>query len=199
MAAEGQELAGERSGAQTCLLDLLGVPALRIGVPLATLQLVGVADDDAQQVVEVMSDSSREPPDGFHLVRLAKLLFLFHQLLPDPLDLQLLIDAVEVKQQDHANEAACRVVQVDEIERLILAADEELEGEGEDSQCQQQGYGDRRHPKPPLAALDPAHLHPGWMHTSVFRRSGDQLPGALSPRSGGRENHCYSSRLQQAP
>ena len=35
----------------------------------------GVADDRRQQVVEVVRDAARQPADGFHLLRVAQLLF----------------------------------------------------------------------------------------------------------------------------
>src|SRR5262249_37687278 len=46
---------------------------------------LAVAGDDGEQVVEIVSDAAREPPDGFHLLSLAELFFFDVKLLGLPL------------------------------------------------------------------------------------------------------------------
>ena len=75
LAAEGQQLAGQRSGAIGGVGDLLGRAAQR-GVGADALQQeLGVPGDHHQQIVEVVGDAAGEAADGFHLLRLAELLF----------------------------------------------------------------------------------------------------------------------------
>ncbi len=74
LAAEGEQLASECSGALSGSSDFLGGPAQR-GVGPDTLQEeLGVSRDHHEQVVEVMGDAAGEATDGFHLLGLAELL-----------------------------------------------------------------------------------------------------------------------------
>src|SRR5439155_15948334 len=74
LAAEGEQLPRQLRGALGALLDQLDVPAVRIMGSQVEEEELAASGDDRQQVVEVMRHTSREPPDGFHLLRLAKLL-----------------------------------------------------------------------------------------------------------------------------
>ena len=75
LAAEGQELPGEGGGAVGGVGNFLGGPAdSGLGAD-AIQQKLGVAGDDHQQIVEVVGNAAREAADGFHLLRLAELLF----------------------------------------------------------------------------------------------------------------------------
>ena len=74
LAAEGQQLAGEPGGARARLLDLCDVGlALDRPVEIGQQQLA-VAQNHGQQIVEVVRDAAGQPADGFHLLRLLKLL-----------------------------------------------------------------------------------------------------------------------------
>ena len=75
LAAEGQELAGERGGAVGGIGNFLRGPAhRRIGAD-ALQQKLAVAGDHHQQIVEVVGNAAGQAADGFHLLGLAKLLF----------------------------------------------------------------------------------------------------------------------------
>ena len=75
LAAEGQQLAGQRRSAFGGAGDFLGRAAqLRLGAQTFQQEL-RVARNHHQQIVEVMRDAARQTSDGFHLLRLAKLLF----------------------------------------------------------------------------------------------------------------------------
>ena len=63
-AAEGQQLAGEARRLARGAGDLLQLLAA-----VAREQDLGVAGDHRQQVVEVVRDAAREPPDRLHLLR----------------------------------------------------------------------------------------------------------------------------------
>jgi hypothetical protein len=76
--AEREELAGERGGRFPGFPDLPelgrpGVSGLRAGE-----EDVAVADDDGQQVVEVVRDPSRQAPHRLHLLRLPELFLQPH-------------------------------------------------------------------------------------------------------------------------
>ena len=75
-AAEGQQLAGQAGGALAGVADLVDAAAARGS---SGGQLVehhaAVAADDGQQVVEVVRHAAGQPADGFHLLRLAQLVF----------------------------------------------------------------------------------------------------------------------------
>jgi hypothetical protein len=72
--AEGEQLAGEGGGALRRPHDLLDLRADR-GVPEGLLQdRLAAADDDPEDVVEVVGDSARQPPHCLRLLGLAELL-----------------------------------------------------------------------------------------------------------------------------
>ena len=74
LAAEGEQLAGQRRGALGGAGDLLRRAAqMRFGAE-AFEKKFRVAGDDHQQIVEVVRDAAGEAADGFHLLRLAQLL-----------------------------------------------------------------------------------------------------------------------------
>ena len=80
--------------------------------PLQILQVaagqqhVAIAGDDGQQVVEIVGDSSGEPPDRLHLLRLAELLFETIALSPHSRGSNLALDCgVQAHQV-----AACEMV-----------------------------------------------------------------------------------------
>ena len=73
--AEGEELAGEGGGALRRLEDLAPPSAAaRSSRDQAPQDDVAVADDDAEDVVEVVGDAAGQPADRLHLLRLAELL-----------------------------------------------------------------------------------------------------------------------------
>ena len=80
LSAEGEQLPSQLRGALGALLDQLDVPAVRIMGRQVEEEELAAAGDDRQQVVEVMRHTSREPPDGLHLLCLAKLFVDLHQL-----------------------------------------------------------------------------------------------------------------------
>ena len=82
LAAEGQELTGQRSGALPRFLDLQAFLVQGIVRRQALLENLAVADDHTQQIIEVMGDPAGELPNGFHFLRLAQL-FLQRFLLGD--------------------------------------------------------------------------------------------------------------------
>ena len=74
LAAEGEQLAGQRGGAFGGAGDLLGRTAqMRLGAE-ALEQEFRVAGDHHEQIVEVVGDAAGEAADRFHLLRLAQLL-----------------------------------------------------------------------------------------------------------------------------
>ena len=72
-AAEREQLPRERRGARGGLADLVRVAAEALVVE-ALDQELAVAGDGRQQVVEVVGDATRQPPDRLHLLRLPQLL-----------------------------------------------------------------------------------------------------------------------------
>ncbi len=75
LAAEGEQLAGQRRGAFGGARDFLGRAAqVRLGSE-AFEQEFRVTQNHHQKIVEIVSDASGETADGFHLLRLAQLLF----------------------------------------------------------------------------------------------------------------------------
>jgi hypothetical protein len=74
-AAEGQKLAGERGGAIGGLLNGFGFGVQRMAWRELVEQNLGVAADDHEQIVEVVSDAAGEAADGFHFLGLAELIF----------------------------------------------------------------------------------------------------------------------------
>jgi hypothetical protein len=75
LSAERQQLAGQRRCSLAGLQDLfqpLRQPRRRIET---VAQHAGVADDDRQQIVEVVGDTAGQAAHGFHLLRVTKLLF----------------------------------------------------------------------------------------------------------------------------
>ena len=74
-AAEGQELLGERRGALPGLHDLFHRMAVAISGGEAVQDELAVAGDDGQQVIEIVRHAAGQHPHGFHLLRLAELLF----------------------------------------------------------------------------------------------------------------------------
>ena len=73
LTAEHQELPGEIGGTQRRVLDLLHVAAHRLVWFQVLEQHLSETENDRENVVEVVGHTSSEPPDGFHLLRLAKL------------------------------------------------------------------------------------------------------------------------------
>ena len=74
-AAEGEELASERGGAIGGLLNGFGFGMQRVAGSELVEQNFGVAADDHEQIVEVVSDAAGEAADGFHFLGLAELIF----------------------------------------------------------------------------------------------------------------------------
>jgi hypothetical protein len=74
-AAEGEQLSGQPGGTLSRALHLEHVLAHRGAVVELRERELAVAHDRRQQVVEVVGDAAREPPDRLHLLRLAQLLF----------------------------------------------------------------------------------------------------------------------------
>ena len=73
LSAEGKDLFGQIARPLGCFHDLRDVLARALLVYLVEGKL-GVAEDDREHVVEVVSDAARERAHGLHLLRLAKLL-----------------------------------------------------------------------------------------------------------------------------
>ena len=72
--AEREELARQGGGALGRLLDLIDLGAHRVALGQALGDQLPVPGDDVQQIIEVVGDPARQPADGFHLLRLPKLL-----------------------------------------------------------------------------------------------------------------------------
>src|SRR2546430_9269762 len=77
-AAEGQKLASERSGAIGGVINA-GETAAEFMAGGAIQQELAVAANYGEEVIEVVRDTSGEAADGFHFLRLAKLLAGFFQ------------------------------------------------------------------------------------------------------------------------
>ncbi len=99
LAAEGQELPGERGGAVRGRAHERGVAVDRVLRPQPRQDHLGAPRDDGEQVVEVVRDAAREPADRLHLLGLAELL----------LELAPLRDVLE--QAERADRGAARVAQ----------------------------------------------------------------------------------------
>ena len=74
LAAEGQELAGERCRAPRCAGNFLRRAAQRRVRAEAVKQKFRIARDHHQQIVEIVRDAAGESAYGFHLLRLPELL-----------------------------------------------------------------------------------------------------------------------------
>src|SRR5438128_2237138 len=74
-AAEGQELARQRSRAGGSLLDLFCVQVEAFGGRKLFQEQVGVANDSGEDVVEIVGDAAGELANGLDLLRLKKLFF----------------------------------------------------------------------------------------------------------------------------
>src|SRR6266852_6217817 len=75
LAAEGQELMRELGGALGGVLDDLDLPPDRVLRGQRVEHEIAAAADGGQQVVEVVGDAGREPPDALHLLGLTELIF----------------------------------------------------------------------------------------------------------------------------
>ncbi|EKD40685.1 MAG: hypothetical protein ACD_74C00247G0002 [uncultured bacterium] len=74
-AAEGQELPGQGGGPVSGLVDDLYFLPGRIIFRQLQLQQLAVAEDDGEDVVEVVGNPSGQDADGFHFLGLDKLAF----------------------------------------------------------------------------------------------------------------------------
>ena len=74
LTAEGQQLLGQRCGAFAGPPHLLDVGACGMPGLEFVEHEVAVAEDDGEQVVEVVGDAAGEASDGFHLARLLELI-----------------------------------------------------------------------------------------------------------------------------
>ena len=74
-AAESEELARQRGRAIGGAVDLFDFAGDGIAGRQNVQQQLGVALDDHQEIVEVVRDAAGEATDGFHFLRLAKLVF----------------------------------------------------------------------------------------------------------------------------
>jgi hypothetical protein len=74
-AGEGEEAAGEIGAASGCVLRGVGTEERRGFVFDESFEEVEIADDDAEEVVEVVGDASGELADGFHFLALVELAF----------------------------------------------------------------------------------------------------------------------------
>ena len=83
LAAEGEELPRERSGALGRAPDLLDVGTGADRRAELVEQQIRVAEDRGQDVVEVVRDAAGEPAHRFHLLRLAQLHLAVPQRLLD--------------------------------------------------------------------------------------------------------------------
>lgn len=70
LTAEGEELSCERRSLSPGLQDLVDVPAKGGAIRERLSQNVGVADNDAQQVIEVVRDAAGKTSHCLHLLRL---------------------------------------------------------------------------------------------------------------------------------
>ena len=74
-AAEGEQLLSERGGAIGSALDLLDAVAGLVVETRGSQQQLAMSHDDAEDVVEVVGDTARQAPDGFHLLSVSELGF----------------------------------------------------------------------------------------------------------------------------
>ncbi len=84
LAREGEQLSHQGCGAQCVLMDLVDFLERWIGRLMAHEQEFAVADDDGQEIVEVVRHAARELPHGLHLLRLRE--FGFERLLLGDVD-----------------------------------------------------------------------------------------------------------------
>ena len=75
LAAEGQQLADQGGGAQRVLVHLVQFLERGIARRMAHQQEFAIADDDGEQIVEVVRDAARQLAHGLHLLRLGELGF----------------------------------------------------------------------------------------------------------------------------
>ncbi len=90
LTAEGQKLARQRHGALAGLFDFLGMFKGSVLGSEVALQHLTVADNYAEQIVEIVRDSSGQAPDRFHFLRHAELPFQgapFRDVLGKDLDI----------------------------------------------------------------------------------------------------------------
>ena len=87
LAAEGQELPGQRRRALAGLLHLQQIVLERVALAHAVQREPGVAQDHGEQVVEVVRHAAREAADGLHLLRRPELLLELLALRLRPLAL----------------------------------------------------------------------------------------------------------------
>ena len=80
LAAEREQLAGQRGGAIRGVQDLVDLRGHRRILLDAVRHQLGVAANRRQQVVEVVRDAAGEPADRLHLLRLAQLIFELHAI-----------------------------------------------------------------------------------------------------------------------
>ena len=74
LAAKSEQLAREAGGALGGLLDLVG-GGERLRIERRQAEQRGVAEDDGEDVVEIVRDAAGELADGLHFLRLAELFF----------------------------------------------------------------------------------------------------------------------------
>src|SRR5437879_8110863 len=72
---ERKQLAGESGGAIGRFLDFFHFITERIGFLQLVKHQLTVSLDHGEKIIEIMSDTTSQPANGFHLLRLAQLLF----------------------------------------------------------------------------------------------------------------------------
>ena len=75
LAAEGEQLAGERGGTPGGIADLCDVVLEWVIAANFLEQHIGVAENDGEEIVEVVGDAARQPADRIQLLGLEILLF----------------------------------------------------------------------------------------------------------------------------
>ena len=85
--AEGQELSGEICGPVCRVLHEFDVRADRILGSEASQQQLTAANQDGEEIVEVVRDAASEASDGFHLPGLGELLLGLREFLVGALSL----------------------------------------------------------------------------------------------------------------
>ena len=83
LATEGQELNEESSRLVGGVLNLLKFPPLRRGELLLPHEQLGLAEDDGEDIFEIVSGARSQAANGFHFLRLPQ---LFLRLLQCQLD-----------------------------------------------------------------------------------------------------------------
>src|SRR5215813_5704090 len=76
-AAEGKQLPGEDTGTIGRTQDLLQSVPLWIRRTGSVQEHLGISANDRQEIIEVMSDASRQPAYGLHLLSLTELFLQF--------------------------------------------------------------------------------------------------------------------------